>query len=121
MRVLPQRKGDVLGDRHAVEQGRLLEEEAEADPLPRQFLLAERRRGCGRRSETVAVAGPQQADDRLQQHRLAAAALADHRQRLAAGNRQVDVAQHVLPAEMDVDPIELDQGVLRIGGCVAEA
>ena len=49
-RVLPQRKGDVLGDRHAVEQRRLLEEEAESDPLPGQLPLAAVRRGFGRRS-----------------------------------------------------------------------
>ena len=40
-RVLPQRKGDVLGDRHAVEQRRLLKQEAEADPLPGQLPLAQ--------------------------------------------------------------------------------
>ena len=41
-RVLAERKGDVLGDRHAVEQGRLLEDEAEAGPLPCQGPLAQR-------------------------------------------------------------------------------
>ena len=39
--MLPQRKGDVLADRHAVEQGRVLEQEAEADPLLDQLLVAQ--------------------------------------------------------------------------------
>ena len=53
----------------------------------------------------------QQADDRLQQHGLAAAAFADDRQRLAARHRQVDVAQHLLPAERDVQVVQLDERV----------
>ena len=113
-RVLPQRKGDVLGDRHAVEQGRLLEEEAEADPLPGQLLLAQFGEVPAVEMDRAA-AGTQQPDDRLQQHRLAAPALADHGQGLAAGNRQADAAQHVLPAELHAHLLQLDQRTMRIG------
>ena len=56
-----------------------------------------------------AAGGPQQPDDRLQQHGLAAAALADDGQRLAARNRQADVAQHALPAEMDFHGVQPDR------------
>ena len=98
--MLPQGKGHVLGHRHAVEQGGLLEEEAEADALVGELPLVQ----FGQvppLEEDLAAAGPQQADDRLQQHRLAAAALADDRQGLAAGDAQIDVAQHRLLREID--------------------
>ena len=43
MRVLARAEGDVLDDRHAVEQRRLLEQEAEAEPRLRQLVLAQLR------------------------------------------------------------------------------
>ena len=112
--MLPQWKRDVLGDRHTVEQRRLLEEEPEANPLARQLFLAEHGEVLAVEKH-LAVAGPQQADHRLQQHRLAATALADHGQRLTPGNRQTDVAQHVLLPKMDLDPLEADERLIRAG------
>ena len=64
--VLTQRKADVLGDRHAVEQCRLLEEETEADALAGQFPVA-------KFGQIAAVevdgagGGAQEADDCFQQ------------------------------------------------------
>ena len=46
-----------------------------------------------------------EADDRLEQHGLAAAALADDGQRLPARDAEVDVAQHLLPPEADVEVV----------------
>src|SRR5262249_50802849 len=56
---------------------------------------------------------PQQGDDELQQHRLAAAALADDRQCLAPPYLEVDVAQHGLGAELHGDIFKGDQGTGR--------
>ena len=107
--VLPQGKGDVLGNRHAVEQGGLLEQETEAGPLPRQFPLAQLGQIVAIKMH-LAAGRVQEPDDRLQQHSLAAAALADHGQRLALRDGEVDVAEHALPAEIDPNPIEFGPG-----------
>ena len=77
--VLPQGKGHVLGDRHAVEQGRLLEEEAEADPLLASVPARSARPGRGRRSRPRRGVGRSRPMIVFKQHRLAAAALADDR------------------------------------------
>ena len=100
--MLPQRKGHVLGDRHAVEQRRLLKQEPEARPLPRQFALAQQGQIAAVEVD-FAARRPHQPDDRLEHHRLAAAALADDRHRFAAGDLQIEAAQHLLVAELDVD------------------
>ena len=55
--MLPQGKGHVLGHGHAVEQGRLLEEEAEADSLLGQLPLARGRPGPARRSRPLPRVG----------------------------------------------------------------
>jgi hypothetical protein len=54
-----------------------------------------------------------QADDRLEQHGLSAAALSDDGKRLTSGHLQVDMAQHPLLPEMDLKVAQADQG-LRI-------
>ena len=107
--MLPQRKGDVLADRHAVEQRRVLKQKAEPDPLLHQLaclagshrLLAVENHFAARRMD--------QTDERFQQHRLAAAAFADDRQRLSARHAEVDVAQHVLSAECHVEMPDVEQ------------
>ena len=63
----------------------------------------------GPEQREAAARRPQQADDQLEQHRLAAAALADHRDRLAVAHRQADVAQHLLGAEPQRRPLEPNQ------------
>ena len=55
--VLPQRKGDVLADRHAVEQRRLLKQEAEADPLRASAPSRSARPGPGRRTAPRRASG----------------------------------------------------------------
>jgi hypothetical protein len=89
---------DVAQHAHAVEQGGVLEQHAEA----RQRALA-----CAafQRHHVLAVdldapgVWAQQAEDALQRHRLAGAGAADDHQRLALGDLQVDVVQHRLAPE----------------------
>ena len=58
---------------------------------------------------TCPLVGRNKSNDRLEQHRFAAAALADNRQRLAARNRERNIAQHLLSAEADAQLVQLDQ------------
>ena len=96
-----------MGDGHAVKQRRLLEQETKTDPLPRQLPLAQLGQVPAVEMDRAA-GGVQQPNDRLQQNGLAAAALADHGQRLARRDREVDVAEHLLPAEIDPHPLQLN-------------
>ncbi len=110
--VLAERERNVLGDRHAIEQRRLLEEEAEPRPFSSEVLLFQT-------SEIPPVeidgapAGPLQGDDRLQQHRLPAATLADDGNSLAAVDCQIDVPEHGVPREIDFDPFDPHERILR--------
>src|SRR5262249_52486944 len=97
-----------------VEKRRPLEQEAHTQPLLRQFTLAE----VGERlavEEYMALGCSQKPHDQLQRNRLPATAFADDRQRLAALQLEVDVAQDRLRAEADADPVELDQHGASIG------
>ena len=63
--------------------------------------------------------GPHEADHRLEQHRLAAATLAEHHERLAGGDVERDVPQHQLLAKLHGEPFDLEQGRLGLiaAGC----
>ena len=83
--MLSQGKGNVLGDRHAVEQGGILEDISNADSLLGQLPL-------GEAGEVFAVevglarGGPDEADHCFQEHGLPATALADDGHGLAASD-----------------------------------
>src|SRR5437868_8478440 len=108
---MPQWKSDVLTDRHAVEQGRVLKQKAEANPLLNE-LGSLKITKVSSVEDDFAARGANQVDERLQEHGLAAAAFANDRQRLSAGHAQVDVAQHLLLAERDVQMTHVEQGVV---------
>ena len=111
MVVLAQAEGDVVEDRQAVEQRGHLEQEPEPEPHLHQLLAVEL--GDVAAVELDAALGRvQQADDQLEHHRLAAAALADDADRLAAADRQVDVAQDRLVAEAHAHAAQRDQVVV---------
>ena len=106
--LLTQRKGHVLAHRHAVEQGRVLKHEAESQSLVRQLPVVQAGQVLVVEMHG-AVGWLHQANHGLEQDGLAAAALADDGQRLAAGNLPADPAQHRLPPERDVQVVGLNQ------------
>ena len=108
--LLAQAKGDVVEDRHAVEQGGPLKQKAEAQPLLASVRGRADRSGPCLKGDS-AGRGPQKPDDQLEHHRFAAAAFADHGQRLPPRNGQVDAGQHTLAAELHADFFQFDQGV----------
>ena len=58
---------------------------------------------------------PDQADDGFEKHRFTAAAFSDDGDRLAAGDRQVDVLQHWLLSEPHVETVDFNQRGLDVG------
>ena len=114
--MLAEGKGDVLPDCHAIEEGSLLEDETE--PRPRRGEVAGGQAGQVAAIEGDASAGrPDKADDRLQEHGLAAPAFANHRHGLASRDFEVDLAEHGLPSELDVEVADLDErlsGIVRL-------
>jgi hypothetical protein len=66
--------------------------------------------------DDLAAGRMDEVDQRFEQHRFAAAALADDRQRLPAGHAQIDVAQHRLLAERDVEVTHIEQRrIVQVG------
>ena len=107
-RVFTDWKGDVVGDRHAVEQRRPLKNESVASAEVGQFPLAH----AGQRppfKPYFPLRGPYQADHGLEKHCLAATALAEHGERLAGRNVERDISQHFLRAESHAEPLDLEQ------------
>ena len=98
--VLTQRKRDVLGDRQTVEERRHLKDESVPRARFRELLVAERRdilsveknAPFGRRDEP---------DHILKKDRLAAAALADNRDRFAVADARPKRRSNSQPAEAD--------------------
>src|SRR5687767_13590024 len=97
----------VLPDRERIEQGAALEQHAEL--VHDLFALA------GRHARDLvavdldrALVRLHQADDALDQHRLAGARAADHHQRLALRHVEVEVPQHHLAAEGFAQSPDLD-------------
>src|SRR3546814_5960994 len=96
--VLAQREGDVVEDVHRAEQGAVLEQHAELAPDPVQVPLPHRDRLLTVDPD-LTVVGPQQADDVLEQHRLAGAGRAHHRAHLAPGDVEGDVLEDRVRSE----------------------
>ena len=96
--ALDEREGDILPDRQAVEQRRALEQHAD--------LAAQPFRGCARRAgHRFAIdrdgpgVGLHQAEDAFEQHGFARARAADHHQRFAGCDLQIEAVEHDLAAE----------------------
>src|SRR5262249_14862694 len=123
--LLAQTEGDIVEDGQAVEEGGTLEEKAEAKALAGQRAGAEV-------GEHIAVGDdapgrrPQQGEEQVQEHGLAAAALADHHEGLAMGDVEGEVLEYALRAELYRHAVEADQwgrsgrsGLAGIHGCKA--
>ena len=116
--MFAKRKGDVVGNRHAVEEGGALEDKAIAGAEVGQIAFPH----GGERlafEPHLSLGGPYEADHRLQQHGLAAAAFAEHHERLAGRDVERDVPQHLLLPELHGEPFDLEQGWLGLiaAGC----
>ena len=85
-RPSPQPERDVVEDRQAVEQRRPLEQEAEPQPLANSVRLLLAFRSPAGRPNRTSPRSAAQAHHQLHRHTLAATALADQRQSLAAPN-----------------------------------
>ena len=107
--ALDQSEGDVLPDAQRVEQGAALEQHAELAHHVGALAIAEAGRLLAVDLDRAAV-GPHQAEDAFQQHRLAGARAADHDDRFAGRDVEVDAAQHLLGAEGLVDAAQRDLG-----------
>ena len=107
VRALAKRHGDVLGHAQRREQGAVLEQHAEAAAQPVHLLVA-RLPDAAPEQAHRAAGRPQEADDLLEQHRLAGAAAADQGGDLAADDRKGDAVVHDVGAEAraDVDDLE---------------
>jgi hypothetical protein len=106
---LPEREGDVLGDRHGVEEGAPLEDHpvALADAVQ---LAPAQARDLGAVHRDRPRVGAEQSDEVLEQDRLAAAAPADDHHDLAGGDVEIDAAQDRLAAEALVEVLDPDHG-----------
>src|SRR6185503_7841058 len=76
LRVPPQREGDVLEDRHRVEERPFLEGHAEVAAIAVQLLLRHRANVLTG-DDDVSTVGPQQADDVLERDALPLSRAAD--------------------------------------------
>jgi hypothetical protein len=121
VRVLAKRIGDVLEDRHGVEQGRALEDHPHVLPRLERFL--EREVGDVLPVDAdAALVGHEQAEDELERGALARAGFADEADRLA----RVRDEGHVLEdgsVEGEPDVIQLDDGrrvLCRVGEGVVD-
>src|SRR5437588_855868 len=104
-RLLPQGKGHVFKNVERVEQRRALEQHRKF--LPHLVELARAQPGdIDLVHQHLATIRLQQPDHMLEQHTLAAAALADHRGDFSPGNLQVDSLQDRLPPERLFHPDE---------------
>src|SRR5690606_29080863 len=107
--TLDQAEGDVLPDRQAVEQRAALEEHPE---LGVHALALARREMHDVLSVDLdrAAIGVNDAEDRLEEHRLAGAGAADDDERLAAPDIEIHPLQHLLAAEALVQIANFDFG-----------
>ena len=111
--------GDVAGDAEVREEGRVLEDHADAAPLGRD---EGRRAGQDPIADAdLAGVGALQAGDAAQEGGLAAAARAEQRDQPARRHRQVDAPQHLGGAEGlrqagDRDRLSRTPGALRCTG-----
>src|SRR5690606_4392976 len=98
LRVLPQRERDVVEQVHRPEQRTVLEQHPEqlADLVE---LLVRTRRDVGITDEDRTTLRPQQADQRLQEHRLTRARGAQQSTHLTGGNRKRDILPNTLRTE----------------------
>jgi capsid protein len=107
--LLPQGEGHVVVDRHGVEEGAALEDHAVAVAHPVQIASPEPGDVDAVHHHRARV-GPQQADQVLEQHRLAAAATPDHHHDLAGGDVEIEAAQDRLGAEALAESLHPDHG-----------
>ena len=111
--MFAEREGDVVGDRHAVEEGGTLKDEPILGAEVGQVSFPH----TGERLSLephFPTGGSHKADHRLEEHRLAAAALAEHHERLASGDVDRDVPQHRLLPELHGEPVDLEHGWLGL-------
>ena len=106
-RVLAQREGDVVVEVHRAEHGAVLEQHAEelADLVEVALGAA---RDVGALDEDRALVGLEQADERLEEDRLAGARRTEHHADLAGRDRQGHVAPDQLLAEGLGEVVDLD-------------
>ena len=105
--VLAQREGDVVVEVHRAEHGAVLEQHAEqlADLVE---LLLGAARDVGALDDDRALVGLEQADQGLQEHRLAGAGRTEHHADLAGRDRQGHVTPDQLLAERLAQVVDLD-------------
>src|SRR3954451_16567566 len=106
-RVLAQRKGDVVEQVHRAEQGAVLEQDAEQLPDLVELVLAGPH-DVGVVDDDGALLGLEQADQRLQEHRLAGARGAQQHRDLPRRQGERDIAPDVLAAERLGQPLDLN-------------
>ena len=105
--VLAQREGDVVVEVHRAEHRAVLEQDAEelADLVEVPLRAA---RDVGALDEDRALVGLDEADEGLEEDRLAGAGGAEHHADLAGRDRQADVAPDQLLAERLGEVVDLD-------------
>ena len=119
LRVLAQREGDVVEEVHRAEEGAVLEEDAEELADLVELVLAGLD-DVGVVEDDRAPLRLQQADERLQEHRLAGTRGAEEHRDLPRRQRERDIAPDVLAAEgfrqtLDLDCDAHDRLALRSG------
>src|SRR5262249_33711011 len=107
--LLPERERDIVEHRHRVEERAALEDHpvALSDPVERS---ATEPRDLRAVDEDVAPVRMEEAEEVLEQHRLASAAAADHHHDLPGGHVEVEPAQDGLGAERLLELLDADHG-----------
>jgi hypothetical protein len=109
--VLRQRKADILGNGHGVEQRALLEENAEPPPHGHQPWFGEIVDALAVEIDSAAVRAKQH-DDVLEQHALAGAGLTDDHGGPPPLQGQINALEHLQLAEALTHAAELDDGAV---------
>ena len=109
-------EGDVLGDVHGIEEGAVLEEDAEfaADGAELAFFHV---RDIGAVDGDGALIGLEEADEMFEEDAFSTATGADEDGALAAGDSEVDALEDVLVSEGFMDVVDLEE--VTVGGRVA--
>jgi len=111
--MAPQREGDVLEDRHRIEECPFLKRHPEfpAEAIERDLVhLAD----VLPVDDHMSAVGLDQTDEVLQGHALAHSRSADDHVRLSTTNVERQIVEHLLPAERLVDVLEGDCGSVMV-------
>jgi hypothetical protein len=101
-------EGDVLGDVHGVEEGAVLEEDAEFAADGAEFAFLEVR-DFGAIDDDGALIGLEEADEVFEEDAFTAAAGADEDGALATGDIEVDAAKDVLMSEGFLEAVDFEE------------